>query len=414
MPTFSYILDPRTPQKRDGTKTLVLRITDKKTRSYIATSISVKPEHWDSVTGKIKRAHDPINFKELNANLANQLAKCEVIVSEFEANKIPFTIDYFKSKFLIPKEIPGVIEYFERTILMLRERKSFGNAKVYYHAKNAVSRFNKGNDMPFQAITPTFLQNFESFLIKKGCSGNTIHHYMRTLRALFYRAVEHGYANAELNPFYNNYTRKGYRFSHLQKATSKRALSREDLLKIINLKPAPLSKEEDARLIFLFSYYAWGMNIIDIAKLRWDKNIHGNYIVYARTKTRYTKTFRVPIIQPIQEILDICREYSPTGYIFQMLNDDLKDMGQQYIRIHTETRWINRVLKQMGEDLKIPIPLTTYVARHTFASILKSHGTSASIIKEMMGHTKEETTVIYLKEFENETLDRTSELLNLK
>jgi len=68
----------------------------------------------------------------------------------------------------------------------------------------------------------------------------------------------------------------------------------------------------------------------------------------------------------------------------------------------------------MGKDLRIPISLTTYVARHTFASILKSHGTSASIIKEMMGHTKEETTVIYLKEFENETLDRTSELLNLK
>ena len=225
MPTFSYILDPRSPIKKDGTRALVLRITDKKTRSYIPTSISIKPEHWDSVTGKIKRAHDPINFKELNANLVSQLAKCEVIVSEFEANKIPFTIDYFKSKFLLPKEIPGVIEYFDRTILFLRERKNFGNAKVYYHTKNVLKSFNKQNDMPFQAITPTFLHNFESYLIKRGCSGNTIHHYMRTLRALFYRAVEHGFANAELNPFFNNHTRKGYRFSHLQKATSKRALS---------------------------------------------------------------------------------------------------------------------------------------------------------------------------------------------
>ncbi len=414
MPTFSYILDPRSPSKKDGTKALVLRITDKKTRAYIPTSLSIKPEHWDSVIGKIKRGHDPINFKELNANLASQLAKCDLIVSEFEANNIPFTIDYFKSKFLIPKEIPGVIEYFDQTISFLRDRKNFGNAKVYYHTKNALLSFNKQNDLPFQALTHDFLQKFESYLIKRGCSGNTIHHYMRTLRALFYRAIEQGFANAELNPFYNKYTRKGYRFSHLQKVTSKRALSKEDLIKIVNLETKPMSKGEDAKLIFLFSYYAWGMNIIDIAKLRWDKNIQGNYIVYARTKTRYTKSFKIPIIKPIQEILDICREYSPKGYIFQILKEDIKDEAKQYIRVHTETRLVNRVLKQIGEDLGIPIPLTTYVARHSFASILKSHGTSASIIKEMMGHTKEETTVIYLKEFENETLDKTSELLNLK
>lgn len=329
-------------------------------------------------------------------------------------NKIPFTIAYFRSKLLVPKDMPGVMEYFDQTIRQLRERKNFGNAKVYYHTKNTLKRFSKQNDVPFQEITPIYLQNLESFLIKEGCSGNTIHHYMRTLRALYYRAVENGFANADLNPFYNKYTRKGYRFSHLQKATSKRALSKEDLKKIISLKTSPMSKEEDAKLIFLFSYYAWGMNIIDIAKLRWDKNIQGDYIVYARTKTRYTKSFRIPIIQPIQEILDLCREYSPKGYVFQILKDDIKDEAKQYVRIRTETRLVNRVLKQMGEDLRIPIPLTTYVARHTFASILKSHGTSASIIKEMMGHTKEETTVIYLKEFENETLDKTSELLNLK
>lgn len=77
------------------------------------------------------------------------------------------------------------------------------------------------------------------------------------------------------------------------------------------------------------------------------------------------------------------------------------------------TRDTNKVLKAIGTSLKIETPITTYVARHSFASVLKRQGTAASIIKEMMGHTKEETTEIYLKNFENETLANASELLKM-
>jgi hypothetical protein len=93
------------------------------------------------------------------------------------------------------------------------------------------------NEMSFHEMTQSFLEGFETYLIKDGCSGNTIHHYMRTIRALFYRAVKADYATPELNPFYSNYTRKGYRFSHLLKATSKRALSKADLQKLIRYQP---------------------------------------------------------------------------------------------------------------------------------------------------------------------------------
>ena len=413
MATFKIMIDPRTPIKQDGTRAIVLRITEKGKRNYLSLGLSVKPDRWNETESKFKRAHDPQNYKELNHNLGLYLSECEKITSGLIVKKISFTFDHFKSQFLVPKDIPGVFEFFDITIETLRSRKQIGNSKVYYHTKNALWRYSKRKELNFQEITPPFLEGFESHLIKENCSGNTIHHYMRTFRALYYRAVENGYVNHEINPFFNNYIRKGYRFSHLQKATPKRALSKEELQRLIQYKPSPMSKEEDAKLIFLFSYYTWGMNIVDIAKLRWDKNIQPHHIIYSRTKTRYTKTFRIPIIEPVREILSVCREYSPKGHVFSILDESANNPSQQYTRIKTATREINRVLKEVGNALMIPVPLTTYVARHTFASVLKKLGTSSSVIKEMMGHTKEETTEIYLKEFENETLAKAGELLKL-
>lgn len=407
------MLDPRTPKKKDGTKAIVLRVSDRSTRNYIPLGMSVDPKNWSAPESKLKRAHDPIRFKEYNHNLNTFLADGELILSDFAAKKIPFSFAHFKTQFLIPKDPPGVFEFFDKTIKKMKENNKVGNSQVYQFTKNAISKYCDQKEISFHEVTPSFLEGLESHLIKEGCSGNTIHHYMRTFRALFYRAVETGYAKPEINPFYNNFTRRGYKFSHLLKATSKRALSTKDLKKLIKYTPDQMSKEEDAMMIFLFSYYAWGMNVTDIAKLRWDKNIQGNYIVYSRTKTRFTKTFRIPIIEPLQEILDICKEYSPKGYVFPILSSSIKDPNKQYTRIKTVTRDTNKTLKEIGKSLNIETPITTYVARHTFASVLKHQGTAASIIKEMMGHTKEETTEIYLKNFENETLAETSKLLKM-
>jgi integrase len=155
------------------------------------------------------------------------------------------------------------------------------------------------------------------------------------------------------------------------------------------------------------------MNFTDIARLSWKKNIQGEHIVYSRTKTRHTKSFRIPIIEPLKEILGVCKEYSPKGYVFPILDASIKDPLKQYSRIKTVTRETNKVLKEIGKTLEIETPLTTYVARHTFASVLKLMGTTSPIIKEMLGHTKEETTEIYLKNFGNDTLDKVSQLLKL-
>jgi len=91
MPTFEIMLDPRSPIKQDGTRAIVLQVSELRNRNYIPVGLSVKPEHWDATLSKFKRAHDPLTYKELNYNLNRYIIDSEKIISDFGVNKIPFS-----------------------------------------------------------------------------------------------------------------------------------------------------------------------------------------------------------------------------------------------------------------------------------------------------------------------------------
>jgi len=359
MATYSIMLDPKHPAKKDGTKIVVLRITNNRTRHYINLGLTVKPENWQDPPGRFKKFHNPLNYKELNYHLTEYLANTEKLLSELQLKNIPFSLDHFKTLLFGPTDVPNVNEFFDSTIETMKGKNEIGNSLVYKHAKNALTRFTDRENLSFQEITPSLLEALESHLIKEGCSGNTIHNYMRTIRALYNRAIESGFANQEIFPFYNKYTRKGYRFSRLQKATTKRALSLDELEKLNAYQPKPLSQEEDAKLLFMFSYFTWGMNMVDILKLKWDKNIQENQIVYSRTKTRHTKNLQVPILPPTREILNHFRNYTTGNSVFPFIDENLKDPIAENTRVRTVVRETNRVLKEIGKKLGINTPLST-------------------------------------------------------
>jgi len=151
-----------------------------------------------------------------------------------------------------------------------------------------------------------------------------------------------------------------------------------------------------------------------MAYLRWVKNIQEDAIVYSRIKTRQTKTFRVPMRPQLSEILDHYKQYDNAGYVFPIFNEFHDNPVRKKARVKTALKAINEAVTDMGKELKILTPLTTYVARHTFAITLKSKDVPASVIKEMMGHANEATTEIYLKEFSNDVLSVASEHLNIE
>ena len=153
--------------------------------------------------------------------------------------------------------------------------------------------------------------------------------------------------------------------------------------------------------VFVFSYLNAGINFIDIAKLK-HSNIVDNHLIYNREKTK--KLINVPL-QP--KALEIIAKYQndKSPYLFPILSPFHKTEVQIADRLHKVLAKINKHLKEIGVKLKLPIPLTTYVARHSYATVLKRAGVSTAIISESLGHSSERITQIYLDSFDNEQID---------
>lgn len=157
--------------------------------------------------------------------------------------------------------------------------------------------------------------------------------------------------------------------------------------------------------LFTFSYLCCGMNMIDIAYLKYSDIINGR-ICFIRHKTKQPITFQL-LPQAMQIIEKYRRDkVQQSDYIFPILDRNFHHTEQQqYDRIRKVIKGMNKSLKKIGTHLDISIPLTTYVARHSFATVLKRSGVNIALISEAMGHTSLSTTQFYLDSFENEQVD---------
>ena len=153
--------------------------------------------------------------------------------------------------------------------------------------------------------------------------------------------------------------------------------------------------------LFAFGYFMGGINFVDIAYLKTDNIVDGR-LIYTRRKTH--KLIRLPLQPTAREIID---RYQQDGalFLFPILSAFHKTEQQQRNRVHKVISKVNERLKEVGKELEIPIDLTTYVSRHSFATVLKREGVSTSIICESLGHSSEKVTQIYLDSFENSQID---------
>ncbi len=150
-----------------------------------------------------------------------------------------------------------------------------------------------------------------------------------------------------------------------------------------------------AKDLFLFSYLSCGINLTDILHIRHADIVDGRLVINRQ------KTGTLAIIDKYSQ-----PNAHPQDYIFPVLRRSVHVTAQQqYGRVQRTNKRINRYLKLIGEHLHLPITLTTYVARHSFATVLKRSGVSTSIISESLGHSSEKITQIYLDSFENSQID---------
>jgi site-specific recombinase XerD len=312
-------------------------------------------------------------------------------------------------KTIIKKKRSGtsyVLQYFDETITRLKDAGRLGYAEVFTNTKNSLNKFREEKDFRFTDINHSFIVRYEDWFLAREVKPNSVFVFMRTLKTLINYAKRDELIDNSFDPF------KDFSFAKYRRIkTKKRAITKKEIKKIAALKIETDSTLFHSKNIFLFSYYCRGINFIDIANLKWT-DIKNNRLEYTRRKTK--ELFSMAILNPAKKILDYyAKKYksSENDYIFPILNNKHETPQSKEYRIDKLITRTNKDLKTIATKAGIVEKLTTYVARHTYATVLKKSGISTALISEMMGHDSEHTTKIYLDSFENAVLDEANKKL---
>jgi integrase len=400
MAKISIIL--RDAQNKNGLYPIVLRIIKNRKVKIITLGMDCEKSNWDERSSQFNKSMP--NHIQKNLVLSKLKQKAWTIIDQFNIDEVDFTLNQFEEKFRGKESSKiTVLEFWEDKIKDLNLAGRTGNARAHHDTKNSFFRFCKNQRILFKEITVEMLDKYETHLRSTGSNDGGIGVRMRELRAVFNDAIKKGVVDEKYYPF------KVYKVSKLKGKGFKKALSRDEVRLIENLDEEAYPHLVEAKHLFVFSYYTRGMNYFDMMKLRWE-NIIDDKIIYTRSKTK--GRFIIKILEPVSEILSYYKKTkSNSGYVFPIL------LHENLTPIQIENRKAKK-LKRFNSDLKliarivgINKPLTSYVARHSYATNLKQLGVSTDLISQSMGHQNIAITSAYLKDFENDVIDNANEKL---
>lgn len=276
------------------------------------------------------------------------------------------------------------IGHFER----LGKKKTADN---YACALRHFRQFKGGKDIAVEELSAAEMIDFQAYLISEGLKMNTVSLYNRELRAVYHYALDEEIIQTDRRPFRKSFTGR--------ERTRKRAVDGGVVKRLVSLSLVGRGMLGFARDLFLFSIYMQGMPFVDMAHLRKDQ-IRNGCVIYQRRKTN--RQLKVKIHPQAQAIIDKYRVVEPDcPYLFPILYDPKKRKERKYssaLRVH------NKRLCRLSVLLGLDDPLTSYVARHTWASLARRCGTSDTVISEAMGHSHVGVTTIYLASLDTGTV----------
>ena len=371
---------------------LMLRICKDGKRKYESIGISILPSLWDFKQNKPTRKCP--NKEYIERLIAEKVKVYTDKVIEFKSQEKEFTATSLMEKVNKPVKRKTVQEVFNQYIQELESANRLRYADMYKCTMHSLIKFNKHLDIPFSDMDTIWLKRYEVWLQSQGLAINTLGTRFRHLRVIYNFAIEEKIVKSEYYPF------NSFKVSKLSQTTAKRSIQKDEILSVLNYQgQTPL--ECLAIDLFTFSYLAAGINFGDIARLTKD-NILENRLIYIRKKTQ--KQIKVSLQE---QAIKLIQKYSmpDNPYLFPILSSFHKTEQQKVNRIHKIIAKVNKSLKEIGERLNIPIDLTTYVARHSFATVLKRSGVNTSLICEALGHSSERVTQIYLDSFGNDQME---------
>lgn len=399
--TLSLFLDTRKVKAnaKFPVKLTVYYLQDKK---RYGTGVDLDEEEWKKINAPKLKDQE---LKDTKLRLDAIVQKASRIIKNTE----DFTFSEFEDIFFGKKELRAknsFITLFKEYIANLKAEGRIGTASSYNTTLNSLLEIKQS--FRIADITQEFLKQYEGFHRKKGNSDTTIGINMRNIRAVVNKAIAQKLLSPDKYPF------KGYVIPSGQNV--KKALEWDVIQKLLSYKPSD-KKKEKAFDFWLFSYLCNGMNIADIAHLQ-KSNIDNDLLQFRRRKTIHTRKkdqrpIKVALHAKAKTII-VKYQSADNPYVFGVLEPGLPLVTQRN-RVQRVIKFINKHMKEIAGELEIEMganyELTTYVARHSFATRLKRKGASTDEISEYLGHASVETTKNYLDSFEDELLKKRSQWL---
>ena len=395
--TVAPMLDTAHP-KKSGKCPVKIRVTYKRTRWYYPTGKDMTDEEWAALPTTKARIFVAVR-KDIESSYQIVRSAVEELATSGE-----FSLDALNVR------LKGVTSdtlntAFKAKIDGFRQRGQVGTAMVYDTIIKGIERF-AGHRIQFSVITQSWIGRYVNFLNEEGKKQTTVAIHLRHLRAVLNDARRCGVITDAQYPFGRG------RYEIQEGEGRKLALTLDQIGQIARYDDGSevTTKYRD---YWLFLYLCNGINVADFVRLRYRDIVNGE-ICFVRQKTKHTtkvrKEIQVIIVPQMQTVIDRWGNIpAPDNFIFPVL-DGKEDAMRRKLKTQYLTRAINKRMHAIGEALGIG-SISTYTARHSFATVLKRAGANIAYISESLGHSDLKTTENYLASFEREERVKNAELL---
>lgn len=379
--------------------TLYYQVTHHRKVVTINTDYHIFPREWDEEHSAIRSTDCVGSNGERKAVL--RLYRLRVnwdigrmldVIDKKERATGNYTIEDLRRAFRDMPRRTSVFCYIAAQTARKIRMRCYGTARTYINVLRNFSKFREGNDLAFSDMTGDMIQEYESWMLHAGLRRSSASCYMRTLRTLYRKAAEEG-LTADNDIFRKVHVSVG--------KTRKRAVASDVIRTILKLDLTGKPSLAFARDMFMFSFYTRGMSFVDIAHLKKSDQRNG-FLTYNRRKTFQSLTIQWE--HPMQNIVNrYVEQTNGSPYMFPIITGET---FADHVAYSQALQRINRSLKRIGVMIGLAVPLTTYVARHSWASIARNMDVPLSVISEGLGHDSDKTTQIYLASLDTSMINK--------
>ena len=409
----------------DGTSPIMLRITKNSQVKYFKIGderFNTTVEYWDKDHGVVydkvdKRKKEGTQKKHPNHELINtyileKLNLAKKIVQKFEERSPAWTLNMFELEYRNIPKISKFKSFIETRVTELQNQAKYNSATSLKETLVILEKFNPDlKKLYFQDIDYIFIESFYHFLKnERKNKDSTIGFMLRNVRAILNEAINRGVGSKETYPFSKVYgAKKIFKISQLEKRANKRYIPKDYMIKLVN-KQFVQPHLNWAKQMFLFSFFASGMNFKDMAHLK-TENIKSRilsngkemkFIEFTRKKTN--ENISVPITENLNQLIEWAKKNSSNEneYLLPIISNNKLTDEKLNDHITNRRKRLNKYLREIAKQLEFPeglLNISSYYARHSYATTLLRNGAQIEKISEALGHTNIKTTQTYLESF---------------